>query len=300
MGTYREPLLDTALDRNKPSPNDSGSALDVTQYFEGQVSSPAMRKDGYGAGTVENNVPAVTPDFNWTNPTNAQGLEGGLYWNTNDAVLTTSGAQPYTCATLRFSNFGFSIPAGSTILGVECCIVIEFSQPDYDWNSVRLAWGASAANLSTNNNGTAAGAMPSGPNTTTGDAFWFGGSADLWGESSATLLSNVNTTDFGFVFQPARNDSPSTSSRVLNISSARMVVHYSVTEAGNMRVTQEIAQVVGEKAEAARVTQMWASVIGETQETTARNTRVSQVYGEVISTIANATPTRAFQPIVVT
>ena len=74
MGTYRQPLLDTTLDRNKALPvDDNVTVLQDVNYWGGAVSSPSLRGDGYGAGTVEDNVPAVTPDFNWSSPSNASG-----------------------------------------------------------------------------------------------------------------------------------------------------------------------------------------------------------------------------------
>lgn len=280
MATYREPLLDQ-WERNQPGPRDAARGTEV--LTQGETTTNAFRQyTGFGAGTVEDNVPNRTPDFNWSNATNAEGYNSGME-NPTGATLATSGAQPYVCSVLRFSNFGFSIPAGSTILGIECRVSLDLGSNDYDWNDISLAWGASAGTVSTNNNGTAAGALPSTPpQTNFGDIYNFGGPTDLWGETSATLLAQVNTTDFGFIFQPARNDSPATNSATIEVASVRMIVHYSVTEAGNARVTQQFADVVG------------------TPGGTANNTRVSQSYVEVIASATEFVGARAQAPIVIT
>jgi hypothetical protein len=61
-----------------------------------------------------------------------------------------------------------------------------------------------------------------------------------------------------------------------------MVIHYSVTEAGNARVTQQFADVVGRP------------------NATASNLRLSHAFVEVIGSSAEFVGARTQQPIVIT
>ncbi len=147
---------------------------------------------------------------NWASPTNIQTAALG------NATLN-SAAGPHVFPFLRASDFGFAIPTSATVLGITGVIHFAASPGSaYEELEVRLAWGASAANLSTGNK--ASGTTPAiGVDTT------YGGTSDLWGELASTLTPAViNSSDFGLVFKPNRPSGAT--SRTLSVDYFRVSV----------------------------------------------------------------------------
>jgi len=143
---------------------------------------------------------------------------------------------------LRFKNFGFDIPAAATIDGIE---VYLSNDMDLEWANmedveIKLAWGASAATLSTNSNFT------SGVDNKPLQTRILGGAADLWG--STPTRTDVVSTDFGFVMK----SQPQGGSRDAGIQGVGMRVFYThtLTSPGNLRVTQAFAEVLSSVADA--------------------------------------------------
>lgn len=206
------------------------------------------------AGTGENDVPATGGiTHNWANPDR---VTSQFMSTTSD--LSTSGGGTYVLPYLRASNFGFSIPVGATVVGLEVEIVWGASNSGLTEDEIRLAWGASAANLSTNNNGDA-GSIPSTDQTVETK----GGPTDLWGELSSTLTPAViNSSDFGWVLKVGRADTGATS-RTARVDCMRMRVYYTVPEplAGAVRISQTEVLALVTEAKPARITQVYAEVI---------------------------------------
>ena len=166
-------------------------------------------------GTGENDVPAdAAKTADWSSPGNI------AVAGTSVATMNTFGADQVV-PFIRASNFGFNIPSGATIDGVEVRIVYGASVPaNYPVEDLHLAWGVSAANLSVDNNATGLAG-----NDTTID---YGGVSDTWGSSLTTGI--INSSDFGMVVQFDRVGT--TFSRAMRIEEVLMNVHY--TEASNI------------------------------------------------------------------
>src|SRR5262245_26789712 len=125
----------------------------------------------------------------WQNPQNAAASDN--VW----AVYSPPGDVGSTML-LKVTGFGFAIPAGSVIEGIE--VTVELHTMLLDMQStvtdseVRLVKGG--ANGATNKTGTGA-VTPGAP-----DSFLvYGGSNDLWGET--WTAADVNAADFGFAFR---------------------------------------------------------------------------------------------------
>lgn len=202
-----------------------------------------------GPSTGENNVPATASNtHNWLTPANIATLALG------NSSFTSSGGS-YIFPYLRGSNFGFSIPATATILGIEASVIWAATSDHYTLADLKLAWGASAVNLSTTNK--AAGENIGGDG---GEVTFYGGESDLWGETTATLTPTViNSTDFGFVLKPAK---ASALSSAVSIDAFRVRVFYSeATPDGAVRITQVEALVLAKETKPVRITQVYAEVV---------------------------------------
>ena len=125
------------------------------------------------AGTAVDDASIGT--LTWTDPSNAtgDGTDG------NYASLIATASSEYTHY-LKLTNYGFSIPAGAPLNGVQLQVRaqgIASGTGYFAWNAVRLV-NASGTIGSANK---ATGTLNSSPTTTS-----FGGSADTWaGEASA-------------------------------------------------------------------------------------------------------------------
>lgn len=124
------------------------------------------------AGTAVDD--SSTGTLTWTDPSNATGSDTGTYAS---AIATASSEYTHY---LKLTNYGFAIPAGATINGVQLQIRnagIATGTGFFAWNAIRLV-NASGTIGSVNK---ATGTLSSSPTTTS-----FGGSADTWsGEASA-------------------------------------------------------------------------------------------------------------------
>lgn len=210
--------------------------------------SPDGNAYGYkSAGTGTNDSPVTSGvTVNWATPQDITTP------TTGDATIVTTGGGPFVFPYLRASNFGFNVPAGGTITGVELFIEVGGTNSDYRDAEVRLIVSAAPAVGLTNKGNIAS--MQTGVNLT------YGGDGDLWGESTATLTpAFVNSADFGAVLKVDRTTANST--RTVAIRSMSMAVYFTGVD-GQVRVTQSFAEAVyvpspGE----ARVTQSFAEVI---------------------------------------
>lgn len=205
-------------------------------------------------GTGENDVPATASiTHSWASPGNVTSQSGSSTSN-----LATSGGGVYVLPYIRASNFGFAIPTGATILGIEVEVVWGSGSSVYTQQDLRLAWGASAVNLSTANR-----ADGSTLNTMDQSLEVWGGAADLWGELASTLNPTViNSSDFGWVFKANRADT-NTFLNTIRIDCMRATVYYSLSEplAGAARTTQTEALVLVTEAKPVRVTQVYSETL---------------------------------------
>lgn len=168
-----------------------------------------------GPGTVVNDD--SVSGKSWQNPDNAK-IEDG---NTSYII------EPAYTQYLKATNFGFSVPSGATIDGIEVGVKRKSSSADY-WildYSVKLVksdGGFSVANR--------ANTDPGQWSTTLTYAF-YGGSSDLWGESWTS--SDINNSNFGIAFSVDGCDDPS-----LEVDHIQIKVYYtesSGTEANSER-----------------------------------------------------------------
>lgn len=189
------------------------------------------------AGTFENDVPATpSKDQDWTNIANAASFDDSFAGFNPDATSVN--------AFLRASNFGFSVPAGATMLGVEVLVGYNNLGPTCVQEELRLAWGSAAANTSTDNK--FGGELIDDDEDHT--IAVFGGPTDLWGENSSTITpAVVNSSDFGAI---VKFDHDSGAGSAVNLDALQVRVYYSVTSDGDARVTQTYAEVIGSIAEA--------------------------------------------------
>ena len=135
------------------------------------------------AGAGANSAVGGNPD--WVNP--------GDVVSSNNVYATCSMASGQDSDDLFATQFGFSIPAGATIDGVECTIEAkcDISQGLWEDSTVgvrhRLIVGGSKV-------GSAPTALGSSYGTSDTSKTW-GSSTDLWG--ATPTAAQVNATDFG-------------------------------------------------------------------------------------------------------
>jgi hypothetical protein len=133
-------------------------------------------------------------NLGWTNPTNFQGD------TTSTAATIALATNGHVSQQLRGTNFGFAIPTGSTILGIQAAIEAGSANNNRtDWHTVQLlkAAGAVGSNLST-------GAAINTKATTN-----FGGGSNLWGTS--WTAEDINDSAFGVIVKVTRTGATTTS-----------------------------------------------------------------------------------------
>ena len=200
------------------------------------------------ASAATDDVPATTPTNAWSNPTRALKhlfADEDLFLSAQLLTNTTD-----TTSWLRISNFGFTMPATATVVGIEA---------DIHWTSVGLnataevhvSYGASAATLSATDNG---GALPAADTLVT-----YGGEADLWGESAANLKTALNTgTDFGINVRVGTTEA---GDQTIEIDYITTRIYYTITAAGEVRNVQQYAEVLSETDSDVRVTQHYVELL---------------------------------------
>lgn len=154
---------------------------------------------------------------------------------------------------------------------VEVQIIKGLSQSDYRDETLVLAWGAAAANISPTDqfDGTLA--------TQSQNTIEYGGPADMWGTALTPAI--VNSSDFGLVYRAVRNNTGS-GNRSLALISARIRITFSDAGIdGTVRNTQMDVSVLTSDLKAARVTQQYAEVLSSS----AGPVRVTQQYVEVLT-----------------
>lgn len=162
-------------------------------------------------GTAASTTGSPSGDTHWTNPSNA------LVDDSSAATCTGSFAVSYW---LHITNFGFSIPAGSTINGITVKVRRKCSSTN-DWFTQQCRLVNSGSILGVTKN--------------VGGSFWpttaaietFGGSSDLW--SWTPVLATINSSTFGIQFY-AEDDS--TSSETASVEVIWMNIDYTAPGGG--------------------------------------------------------------------
>lgn len=172
-------------------------------------------------------------DTGWKSPgtvVNDDSVSGRSWQNLDNAKIedgnTSYIIEPAHTQYLKATNFGFSVPSGATIDGIEVGVKRKSSSGDY-WildYSVKLVksdGGFSVANRANTDYGQWS--------TTLTYAF-YGGSSDLWGESWTS--SDINNSNFGIAFSVDGYDDPR-----LEVDHIQIKVYYteSGTEANSER-----------------------------------------------------------------
>lgn len=148
--------------------------------------TPAPISSGPNSATTVSDD-ATVGSIAWINPGNATASDNA--YATATAPTSTLTSTHY----LKATNFGFNIPAGSTITG----ITVQFERRKESFfqcvdDQIRIV--KSDGSIGTTNR--SAGASWSGSDTYDS----FGGIADLWGE--AWTSSDINDSDFGVAISP--------------------------------------------------------------------------------------------------
>jgi hypothetical protein len=220
MGTWTQPLLDQW---DQPIDGHGDTFLFQSNQTVNLIGNKV-------SGTQESGVPDNTPNRSWPNLANSATIGLG------DSKINVPDVAD-TLAYLRQSNFGFSLPASSTIEGIEVSIIwaaTAVNYPNVNKDEIKVAWGVAAANLSTTDKG-------DGTAPTAAAEEIYGGVADLWGELASTLTQTViESTDFGCVLLTS-TDSNNNSH---GIDAMQMKVSYSKTEDGAVRTSQVYAEVI--------------------------------------------------------
>jgi hypothetical protein len=123
----------------------------------------------------------------WSSPSSALALDGSFA-----SASVTFDPSTYYSHYLKVMGFGFSIPAGATINGINVTMYKQCyncgTQEDY---IVKLVKGGSVVGDNNAIAGPSGWPYPVGPVS-------YGGPSDLWGETWTS--SDINSADFGFVF----------------------------------------------------------------------------------------------------
>lgn len=168
--------------------------------------SPGTLADDSGVGTLA-----------WTNPNNASSSD-----NTYATVLINNPT--VTTHYLKATNFGFSIPNGSTINGIVVEIERKSSSNTVSRfardNVVKLVIGGSIVG----SNYSLAAKW-----STTESYFTYGGSSDLWGNT--ITVSDVNSSTFGVVLSASLSDTNKVRTETAYVDHIRITVYYTENSA---------------------------------------------------------------------
>jgi hypothetical protein len=145
----------------------------------------------------------------WNNPGNAITSNGQRATTTN-----TGGGGTYS-EYLNASNFGFSVPAGATILGIVVAVQRDDAQNNTRDHAVRIV----------KNSVIGATDKALAANWPTTEAYQsYGSSTDLWGETWTP--ADINNANFGFVISARKIANGAQAERINHI---QITVHFSIT-----------------------------------------------------------------------
>ena len=148
----------------------------------------------------------------WSTPTNI--------YTANNSYATVSLAKNVISNYLRASNFGFSIPANATILGITVNIERKSSGAGMRDNVVSLVNGAGAV---VGNNNAFSPTNNTGNWPTTEAAAAYGGAADNW--NASLTAADINSSNFGVVLATKNSNN---TTRTASVDYFTISVTYSV------------------------------------------------------------------------
>lgn len=193
-----------------------------------------MASEGPNSGGTFSNDSAVGV-YSWGSAGNAA--------NSDDAYALAS-TPPFSSGDsnyLKVTNFGFSIPSGATIDGIE--VGVE-----------KTGSGSGAANVVDNIVKLVKGGSVVGDDKSDGTTQWnngytyvdytatYGGSSDLWGESWTD--SDINSSDFGMVISAALTGI-SGGGVIARIDHVKITVYYTEPAGGGQCSSQSIGVRLG-------------------------------------------------------
>lgn len=149
-----------------------------------------------GTGADDSAVGTLT----WTNPGNITASD--------DVYATISTVSSTTTHYLKGTNFGFTIPVGSTIVGIQCFLERKYAGGGATVTDSRISIVKSNGSVGTTNKSVGAAW------TTSDVVASYGSISDLWGETWAA--SDINSSSFGFVMSASTNPSVSVTCSVDN------------------------------------------------------------------------------------
>lgn len=171
-------------------------------------------------GTAASTTGSTGGTTHWTNPSNA------LVDSATAATCTGAFAVSYW---LHITNFGFSIPVGSTINGITVKVRRKCSSTN-DWFITEIRLVNSGTLLGTTKISGSATYWP-----TTAAIETFGGVSDLWGWTP--VIATINSSTFGIQVY-ATDDSPS--SETASIEVVWVNIDYTAP-AGGVDITKSMA-----------------------------------------------------------
>jgi hypothetical protein len=182
------------------------------------------QSQGPSNGSSFATVPFTGSTRSWNNPGNAITSNGQRATTTN-----SGGAGTYT-EYLQATGFGFSIPAGATVLGIVVAVQRDDAQNNTSDQAVRIVKGGVVG----------ATDKSIGANWPTTEAYQsYGSSTDLWGET--WTATDINNSNFGFAIAARKLAGGAQAERINHI---QVTVHYSITLPVN--ITRFSANYAGE------------------------------------------------------
>jgi hypothetical protein len=173
------------------------------------------------AGTVYADFTSIP----WTNLSNTTGAADGVF-----ATVSLTG--PQKSDGLYMVNFGFSIPSGATIFGVQVDVLRKATNSYALDDSVRLCIPGTGGSI------TRIGSDKSSVNPWNTTLQWdtFGSSSDLWGDPTDLTVANINGLNFGVFIRAVRGD-PGGGSSTLSIDAVRISVTWGFIDSSTGAVT---------------------------------------------------------------
>ncbi|MDD4628682.1 MAG: hypothetical protein PHE68_04810 [Candidatus Peribacteraceae bacterium] len=195
-----------------------GPALSVVPVF---VPLAEAASSGPNNGlTFANDSGVGTVD--WSNPSNTQ--------TSNDVYATTNGNAVFVSRYLKATGFGFNIPSGSTIDGIEVRVERNANSTSVHDAGVFIVKNGSitgADQSKTSGTGfTSSGCSGTGNCwTNTETTVTYGSSTDLWG--ATWTAEDINALTFGAAFAASRTFG--TGNRFIYVDNISVTVYYSKT-----------------------------------------------------------------------
>lgn len=166
----------------------------------------------------------------WVNVANAQGACDGVRASNTDSVTKNQTVCVVdTGHYLKSTNFGFAIPAGATITGIEVTVRRDSS------SALFCIDGCGCGNTVDNSVKIVQGGVIAGTEKADTITYWpapltdktYGGAADLWG--LAWTVAQINAANFGLVVSPKMKhaaDGSTGHSQRGNIDCVKITVYY--------------------------------------------------------------------------